>query len=478
MAESEQRAAVEFAKCNLDPAYFTDQYLIIDDAQGHGEGGGVMPFKLWPAQVGVMWLLLTRRLVIILKARQLGISWVCCGYALWHCVFQPGKRVLLFSKNENDAKENLERVKKLFERLPEWMLEMLPVLVTDNSEELVWSNGSKIESLPSSPDSGRGRTGSLVILDEAAFQLWADRLYAALKPTIDGGGQLIVLSSANGVGNLFHLLWTRAVAGLNAYAAVFLPWWTRPGRDEAWYARQFEEYPDPAIVRQEYPATANEAFLVSGRTRFSPDWISAQGAHVRSGIPRDQWPEALRKLNLAGGSLTIYRLPDPEREYSLGADVAEGLEHGDYSVGEVLDSKSWEQCAELHGHWEPDTFAALLDALATAYGCDPLIERNNHGHAVLLAFKHLNGRPMLGHDQRPGWLTNEQYKKIAIDFLAAALRDGSIIIHTLATLNELQIYSVLKNGSTGAPNGYFDDRVMALAIALQAALRGNRKFLR
>lgn len=428
-----------------------------------------MPFKLWPAQVGVMWTLMVERLIIILKARQLGISWICCAYALWLCLFQPGKFVLIFSKGQNEANEMLERVRKLYERLPEWLKEATPQLIRSNTTELAWSNGSRVESLPATKSAGRSLTASLVILDEAAFLLFANELYTALKPTIDAGGQLIILSTANGIGNLFHQLWTRATAGLNKFRTIFLPWWSRPGRNAAWYAAQLAEYTDPGMVKQEYPSSATEAFLVSGRTRFQPDWIAAQAAHVRPGIPRSQWPEALRSID----GLTVYQLPRTKQRTIIGADVAEGLEHGDYSTAVVIDATTWEELATLHGHWEPDEYAALLDRLSRAYKATIGVERNNHGHAVLATLKTLGARQRiaLGNDGRLGWLTTVQSKPEAIDLLATALRDALAHIHTQATLDELQIYRVLKNGTTGAPEGYNDDRVMAWAIALMLARR-------
>lgn len=470
MATTDERTARELAKCIADAAYFTHEYLTIDDAQGHGDSdAGAMPFKLWPAQVGVMWDVMTTRLVIILKARQLGISWLCCAYALWLCLFQSGRVVLVFSKGQGDANKMVSRVKKLYERLPEWLLAAVPALTKDNTERLEWANGSRLESFPASKSAGRGDTASLVILDEAAFQLWASELYTALKPTIDAGGQLIVLSTANGIGNVFHQLWTKAQAGQNSYKAIFLPWWSRPGRDTAWYAAQLAEYTDPRMVRQEYPATANEAFLVSGRVRFHPDWIAAQAPHIRSGLPRDKWPEALRSI-VSG--LTIYALPENGRRYVIGADVAEGLEHGDYSAATLIDAESWEEVACLHGHWEPDAYARLLWALAQPYGATIGVERNNHGHAVLATLRTIGGRKVaLGHDGRPGWLTNEKTKPLSIDGLAVALRDNLARIRTQAALDEMQIYRVGDNGATSAPSGYHDDYVMSWAIALILAKR-------
>ena len=376
-----------------------------------------MPFALWPAQVRVLWALMTTRLVIILKARQLGISWLCCWYALWLCVYQPGKTVLLFSKGQDEANELLRRVKVLYERLPEWMRQALRALRKSNTEELAWANGSRIRSLPASSSAGRSFTASLVVLDEAAFLQFADAIYTALKPTIDAGGQLIILSTANGIGNLFHQLWTKAVAGLSTFTAIFLPWWSRPGRDAAWHAAQLAEYTDPAMVKQEYPASATEAFLVSGRTRFDPDWIARQANNVTGHLV--ELPPTLWHLP----GLAVYRLPAPGRRTVLAADVAEGLEHGDYS-------------------------------------------------AVLVALKAL-GTPKgyIGDDGRPGWLTTAQSKPLAIDLLAQALRDGLITIRTQATLDELAIYRITKSGDTSAPAGYHDDRVMSLAIGLMVARR-------
>lgn len=446
-----------------------------------------MPFRLWPAQLPILWGLMrgglggrhnADRLTIILKARQLGISWISCWYALWLCLFQPGKLVLLFSKGQDEADELLRRIKVLYDRLPDWMRAALPAVVTSNTEEFGFANGSRCRSLAATKSGGRSFTASLVILDEAAFLAWPDELFAALKPTIDAGGQLIVLSTANGIGNLFHRLWVKAEAGLSGWRAIFLPWWSRPGRDAEWYQRQLQEYDDPALVRQEYPASATEAFLVSGRVRFPPEWLTKQAANAAPALPRDLWPERLRDLTLVGGTLTLYALPDPERSYALGADVAEGIEHGDYSSATVIDDASWEEVAHLHGHWEPDEYARLLDALALTYDCDPLIERNNHGHAVLVALKPLESRPMVGPDDKPAWNTNAQTKPIMVDFLATALRDGLAKVRTAAAIAEMQIYRILKDGSTGAPNGYNDDRVMSWALALQAALRGKRSFVR
>lgn len=460
--------AVEYAKFIADPAYACNAYGIIDDPQSLGGSAGVMPFALWPAQVLLIWQLLTNRLVIILKARQLGISWLCCWYALWTCLTRPGAVVLLFSKGQSEANELIRRIAVLYARLPEWLKAEGPALVKANTEELGWSNEARIHSLPATQSAGRSFTATLVVLDEAAFLQWANALYTALKPTIDAGGQLIILSTANGVGNLFHRLWVNAAAQLNGFLPVFLPWWSRPGRDAAWYARQQREYTDPLMVKQEYPASADEAFVASGRVRFAPEWIQAQSANIRPSIPRIEWPKGLQGITQG---LAIYDRPRRSRRYVIGADVAEGLEHRDYSAAVLIDAETWHEVASLHGHWEPDVFADLLIALAEPYRAELLVERNNHGHAVLATFKLRRFKALRGRDNKPGWLTNAQTKPISIDALAVALRDKLCAIHTQAALNELSIYRIEDDGNTSAPEGYHDDFVMAWAIALCAVKR-------
>jgi hypothetical protein len=239
---------------------------------------------LWPDQFRLMLLLMSAKLILILKARQLGISWLVCAYTLWLCYFQEGRVALLFSQGQLEANELLRRIKALYDRLPEWMRTAGPALVTSNTSQLAWSNGSSIQSLPATEKAGRSFTASLVVMDEFAFMAWGETLYSALKPTIDGGGQLVILSTANGIGTLFHQLWRDAVSKANNFTAVFLPWWSRPTRTLEWYSNLAKDAASPLqiqIIRQEYPATPEEAFISIGADRFLPDitlWDSCKEA--------------------------------------------------------------------------------------------------------------------------------------------------------------------------------------------------------
>lgn len=271
MAQTATRENIEYAKCIGDVGYFTDTYCQIDEPQGADVS--IIPFRLWAAQVQLLWTLLIEKRVIILKARQLGISWLLCAYALAMCLFQRGRVVLAFSRGQLEADELIRRVKVMYERLPYWLKTISPKLIKPNTSDLEWSNGSRMESLPATEGAGRSLTASLLIMDEFAWMKFATAVYTAAKPTVDNGGQLVILSTANGEDNLFYTLCQEAQKGLNGFKFVFLPWWVHPQRDAEWYARTEKGMPSSALMRQEYPATAEEAFTNTGAERFLPNMI-------------------------------------------------------------------------------------------------------------------------------------------------------------------------------------------------------------
>ena len=92
-------ARIELPACAEDPAYFLDRHVSIYDATL----ADWLPFRLWPAQVTTLDTIRDRRLVVILKARQLGLTWLVLGFALWEMLFRPAATVLLFSRRDDEA---------------------------------------------------------------------------------------------------------------------------------------------------------------------------------------------------------------------------------------------------------------------------------------------------------------------------------------------------------------------------------------
>lgn len=462
--------------------------------------GGAIPFRLWPGQRDALASIAESQRSIVLKARQLGLTWLVLAYALWVCLYRRNSLCVVYSLGKEEAVEAIDRARFLYDHLPPWVKRfgVVPSLTRDRRGELGFANGSILRAKAATQRAGRSFTATLVIMDEMAFQHWGKLVLNAAERTIEAGGQLIVISTANGVGDTFQKLWQRAASGESDYRAIFLPWQARPGRDQDWYDRQVRNAEDPSLVPQEYPANAREAFLTSGKVRFQPGWIAAQERYRTTPIPMAAWPARLRRLLLHDDphrlsprtrdkgrwtGLALWVPPKPNRRLVLGADVAEGSEGGVFDAAVLIDADTKEEIATLRGKWELDEYADLLCEIALAYGATLAVERNNHGHAILTAIRlrqkryreevddavrarFETPRIALGLDGKPGWLTDKTSKPQMISLIAVGLRDSVLTLHSPALLDELAEYRKLEGGKTGPPENGTADLVMGLGVAL------------
>ena len=250
----------ELARCYRDAAHFIDSYCQIYDVTAEGW----IPFKLWPAQRDVIDCLINNRLVVILKARQLGLTWLLLGYALWMMIFHPIATVLLFSRRDTESMYLLgdDRLRGMYSRLPEW-LRAGDVETSDSAHEWQLNGKSVARAFPTS--AGDSYTASLAIVDEADLVPDLNRLMNAVKPTIDGGGQMVLLSRADKSHpqSEFKAIYRAAKTGSNGWAAVFLPWHVRPERTPQWYDLQRRDIQSRTgaldDLHQQYPETDVEA---------------------------------------------------------------------------------------------------------------------------------------------------------------------------------------------------------------------------
>lgn len=277
--EIEAYAAEENARCKKSCKRFIQNWVYIEDKdQATGDAGVAIKFILWPLQIKAMAAILLNRLLIILKARQLGLTWLVLSYAVWRMLFNPGYTVIALSKTEDDAKELVRRVKFILEHLPEWMTREKkqgqgfsgPVWSATTELLTIYHPGqepSTFKSMTSAPGSGRSFTANLLMLDEWAFQQWAEQIWSAAYPTINRptGGQCIGLST-NKRGSLFETIWKNSVKGLNSFARIFIPWWADPRRTRGWYEKSKTDLPNSWM--QEYPSTAEEALSAGEGTAF------------------------------------------------------------------------------------------------------------------------------------------------------------------------------------------------------------------
>jgi hypothetical protein len=460
----ELRLAREVRKCARSFRYFCARYCqILDDTGG---GGRWVPFTLWPAQQAAARALQEGRLLVILKARQLGLTWLVLAFVLWLMLFRPIATVLIFSRRDDEAVDLLAvRLRGMYRRLPHWL--QVRQVTTEADHEWALSNGSRAMAFPTT--AGDSYTATFAFVDEADLVPDLDRLMRAVKPTIDAGGRMVLLSRADKTKpfSAFKRIYSAAKRRENDWTPVFLPWHARPDRDPGWYAAQARDVLARTggldDLHEQYPATDVEA--LAARTldkRLAPAWLRQC---YRAQAPLDRLPAGAPPIP----GLEVYAPPQPGRRYVVGADPADAGPQSHDSALEVMDLETGEQVCALAGRFEPAVFADHIDTVGRWYNHAPaFVERNNHGHAVLLALsEHSPLIRLHGLDDREGWLTMATSKAMMWSFAADACRQKACIIHGFATLTQA---GAVEGSTLRGPEGQPDDRAVAFALCCTALM--------
>jgi hypothetical protein len=284
----------------------------------------MIPFELYPYQRDVADLLDTGESVIVLKARQLGMSWLLGLYADRRAAYD-GWRIGYWSLNEEAAKHELERrMLAMVDSLPE-------------SQRIGYRRALPITEFPgkgliqifaATQTGGTSYTFNAAVFDEFALHAFAEMNWEHVGPTLSAGGQAIVSSTSNpqmGPNGAFYDLWTASVGDRDdweildsgvwtmpalspkALRPVFLPWDVRPGRDDAWLAEEKKRYPnvDGAAFSAWYPSTPEEAF--TGREGLVyPEFDRAAHVVESDPVPWEQCQYRFAGYDLGGGDPTAF----------------------------------------------------------------------------------------------------------------------------------------------------------------------------
>ena len=235
---------------------------------------------------------------LILKGRQQGCS-TYVGARFYHKVIHNFGVNAFILTHLAEATDNLFRMTKRYhDNVPEGMA---PTSDVSNARQLYFEglqSGYKVGTAKSG-STGRSSTVHYFHGSEVAFWDRADEIAAGVMQAISkaDGTEVILESTANGMGNYFHELWQSAEKGQGEYQAIFVPWfWQDEYRlpveekiikteDELQYQNNFgiddeqllwmrsklvEFKGDWALFNQEYPATSALAFQFSDTESFVP----------------------------------------------------------------------------------------------------------------------------------------------------------------------------------------------------------------
>ena len=308
---------------------------------------GGIPFELYPYQQDLAESRSAQR--IIVKARQVGVSQLIAGEALFLAKYIGGVTVLFVSRNLPAAQHLQRMVYLLMESDPN-----LPPVLRRNEAELLLGNGSVIRSLPATEDTGRTFAATAVYLDEFAHMPWADRIYQAVAPCAARGGRLTVISTPYGKGNAFYRLWQESALGTRGFARSRLHWSECPEYNPEGYWLD-----DPEQRR---------------RVGEQGDWYRAQRARFTD----EQWAQEY-ECDFVGSSALVYREFDPDVhvgrfEYAPDWPTYVGQDFGyvNPSVALLIQVSPSEDVFVIAEHYH--TSRAASDLARSVYR--PLVERH------------------------------------------------------------------------------------------------------
>ena len=463
MSDLKQVIRQEYLRCAQDPVHFMRKYCYIQHPQR-----GRIQFNLYPFQEKVLTLFRDNDYTTVLKSRQLGISTLAAGYALWLMIFHKDRNVLALATTQATARNLVTKVQFMWENLPSWLK---VDAVENNKLSLRLVNGSKIQAKSSNADAARSEAVSLLIVDEAAFIENIAETWASAQQTLATGGGAIVLSTPYGTGNWFHQTWVKAESGENDFLPIKLPWYVHPERDQTWRDRQNELLGDPRLAAQECDCD----FSTSGDIVFYNEYLELyEKSHIKEPLERRG----------ADQNLWVWESADYSRDYMVVADVARG-DGKDYSTFHIIEVENNVQVAEYKGQIGTKEFGHLLVGIATEYNNAMLvIENANIGWAtiqVAIDRQYSN----LYYSQRSdssnvdsyfdkyqdhsrmvaGFTMSSKTRPMVIGKFQEYIADQGVTIQSKRLIEEMKVF-IWKNGRAEAQTGYNDDLVMAFGIAM------------
>jgi hypothetical protein len=440
--------------------------------------------------------------VIILKARQQGISTYTAGRVFWKTLYTPYTRSVVLAHDSATSDALFTMSKQFIDRMPR---DTAPELIKSNAKEIKFAHNDSGFRLytAGSPEAGRGTTPTILHCSEVAFWQNQEKILAGLFQGVSSadGTEIILESTANGATGSFYEMWKKAEQGLNDYVPVFLPWYMtleytmevsgdfvrtkeedalvelyNLTNDQLYWRRMKIGESGTTKFAQEYPATSEEAFQVSGANVFDIEKIEKLKVESATSI-RSFNPKMMSWDDQREGHLEIWEAPSFKEKYIIGADVALGVGQ-DYSAAVVMNSKRGVVGLYRNNRIDPAAFGKELFYLGRYFNNALLaVESNSMGVATLQKLKDMNYVNMyfqtkianISNEEgiRLGFRTTSASKPAIIGNLKNWLFEEELDIKSSVIIQELKDYLSDDRGTTGASPGCLDDSVMALAIACE-----------
>lgn len=470
--------------------------------------------------------IITEISLLVLKGRQQGFTTLITAYQLACSILNRNfQGFTLADKSDNSEAIFQNKAKFPYSQLPETLQ---PTEKFNNRRQLLFAKINSSWAVDTATkDVGRSRTVNFFHGSECAF--WKDgiaSIQAALGEAFTKNCIKIYESTANGY-NDYQKMWDSGV-----HINCFYEWWKTseyrinfPSEDIKqkfvkdidqkddwinerlrwlrnekrldleqlyWYYKKYEAYIDKRLIKQEYPCSPKEAFLLSGDNVFDTEKILARLTRIPKPLKVGYFIydydgltiRNIKWVNDRNGYIKIYQVPDsPEiTNYCIGGDTAG--EGSDYFTGHVLDAKTGVQVATLKHQLDPDQYTRQMYCLGKYYKNALIgIEANFDSFPIQelqrLGYNNQYVREVQDTytgktEKRFGFKTTLLTRPTIISRLIQIVREEVDSINDKDTLEELLTIIRNEKGRIEAPEGGHDDQMMGLAIAHQ--IRGQVVF--
>ncbi len=465
----------EWTLCQKSVFHFLKYVKIIEAPSPSKPGGGIIPFRITPHVEQILLTFLDKRFISILKARQIYLSTTISAYVLWYAMFHQGANVLLYSKGQLEARELLDKSKRIYDQLPPFLQ---PKTGLESREEISFPvMKSFIRALPSTETAGIGYQASIIVWDEHAEHEYARQNYVHSKPTIDSsGGQCISCFTENpwDKDNLATELFEGGLDGRNGWTSLFFPFSVVDGRDEKWYQDVKRNIPESELegltpdlyMFKNYPRSIEEALSV-------PQTVSAFDKSVLRSMTEEANKQPRIHIDHEGldyNYINVYRDFHLGDQYIAASDISLGVGR-DYQVTTIMNARTGVIVADiLDNTINEEIFALLSLQLLEAYGNPKWYpEFNLYGRRVIDIAKSNNYRNLGYRDakrEKPGFITDEKTRADLFSSLIPAINNYQITVFNAKGVSQFNdmIRNADKNGRIEARSGGHDDYPISVGI--------------
>jgi len=240
---------------------------------------------------------------LLLKGRQQGCSTLVEGRFFHKTTQRRGVKTFILT-HEDKATANIFRMaKRYYEHCPPMMQ---PQIALSNAKELFFDKLDSAYGVGTAGSGDVGRSDTIDFLHGSECGFWknTDSIRTGVLQAAEMAEEIILESTANGLGNMFHQMWRNAEASAGKYIAIFVPWYWQDEYRESlpegfvlteeeqqyfdmyqdngltdieqmvWRRNKIIELEDPLLFCQEYPGIASEAFQTTGHQSFiNPDSV-------------------------------------------------------------------------------------------------------------------------------------------------------------------------------------------------------------